>query len=98
MDGRLSVGLPDVFAGSKRWATSAATFADLTPPEVTSAWPSAIAVGSIHVDVTTSHAAFGARLLQTAARAQAAGVSYSVMDAENNAPALNDLIGGATQS
>lgn len=94
MDRRLSVGVPDVFAGSTRWAASAATFADAIPPVITSVWPSAVAVGAIHVDVTASHAAFGARLLETAAGAQAAGVSYAVMDAEQNAKALSDLIGG----
>lgn len=98
MDGRLSVGLPEVFAGGAQWAAHAATFADVFPPEVGSVWPSAIAVGAIHADVAASHAAFGGRLAETAAGTQLAGISYSVMDAEQNAQALGELIGDAVQS
>jgi hypothetical protein len=95
VDGRFSVELPEVFAGSARWAASAASFADVVPPVIASAWPSAVAAGVIHADVTASHAAFGARLAETASGAQAAGASYLVMDAEQNAQALSELIGGA---
>lgn len=95
MDGRFAVELPKLFAGGARWAAQAATFADVFPPEVTSVWPSAVAVGAIHADVTASHAAFGARLLGTASGTQLAGISYTVMDVEQNAQALSELIGGA---
>jgi len=96
--GRLSVGLPEVFSGSAQWATYAATFADVTPPEVTSVWPSAVAVGAIHADVTASHAAFGARLADTADRTQRAGIAYTVQDAEQNMQAMSNLISDAVES
>jgi hypothetical protein len=95
VDGRLSVGVPDVLAGSAQWATYAASFADVTPPEIASVWPSAVAVEAIHADVTASHALFGARLAETAARTQQAGTSYAVQDVEQNMQALSGLIGGA---
>jgi hypothetical protein len=98
VDGRLSVGLPEVFAGSAQWATYAGTFADVTPPEVTSVWPSAVAVGAIHADVAASHAAFGARLAETADRTQRAGISYAAQDVEQNAQAMSNLITDAVQS
>jgi hypothetical protein len=94
VDGRLAVELPEVFAGGAQWAASSASFADVVPPVITSAWPSAAAVGAIHGVVTTSHAQFGARLAETAAGTQAAATSYVVMDVEQNAQALSDLIGG----
>jgi len=84
VDGRLSAGVAEVFAGSAQWGTYAATFTDIVPPAVTGVWPSAAAVGAIHADVAASHAAFGARLLDTASRTQRAGISYVVMDAEQN--------------
>jgi hypothetical protein len=95
MAGRLSADVPEVFAGSARWASSAASFADVTPPVIASVWPSAVAVGAIHGVVTASHAQFGARLADTAAGAQDAATSYVVMDVEQNAEALSELIGGA---
>jgi len=95
MDGRLAVDVPEVFAGGTRWAASAASFADVTPPEIAGVWPSAVAVGAIHGVVTASHAQFGARLAETAAGAQAAGASYVAMDVEQNAQALSELIGGS---
>jgi hypothetical protein len=98
VDGRLSVGLPEVFAGSAQWATYAGTFADVTPPEVTSVWPSAVAVGAIHADVVASHAAFGARLAETADRTQRAGISYAAQDVEQNAQAMSNLVTDAAQS
>jgi hypothetical protein len=98
MDGRLAVELPEVFAGGAQWAASAASFADVVPPVIASTWPSAVAVGAIHADVTTSHAQFGARLAQTAAATQLAGTSYVVMDIEQNAKALAEVIGDAVQS
>jgi hypothetical protein len=97
MDGRFSAGLPEVFAGSSRWAMSAASFADVTPPEIASVWPSAVAVGGIHAVVTASHAQFGTRLAETAAGAQLAGTSYVVMDVEQNAQALAEVISDAVQ-
>jgi hypothetical protein len=98
MDGRLSVELPEVFAGGARWAASAASFADVTRPEIASVWPSAVAVGAIHGVVTASHAAFGARLTETGAAAQLAGTNYLVMDVEQNAKALSEVLGDAVQS
>ena len=98
MDGRLSVGLEALFAGSAQWAASAAPFAEVVPPVVTSAWPSAAAVGAIHADVAASHAAFGARLLDTSDRTQRAGIAYAVQDAEQNAQALSNLATDAVQS
>ncbi|UMB70132.1 hypothetical protein [Mycobacterium paraterrae] len=98
MDGRFAVELPEVFAGGAQWAAHAATFADVFPPEVAGAWPSAVAVGAIHGVVTSSHAQFGARLAETAGATQLAGISYSVMDAEQNAQALAGVIGDAVQS
>lgn len=94
MDGRLAVELPEVFAGGAAWAASAATFDGVVPPVVSTVCPSAAAVGAIHADVAVSHAAFGTRLAETAAGAQGAAVSYSVMDVEQNAQALSDLIAG----
>ena len=85
--GRLAAELPEVFAGSARWASSAASFADVVPPVIVSAWPSAAAVGAIHGVVTASHAQFGARLAETSAGAQNAATSYAVMDVEQNAQA-----------
>jgi hypothetical protein len=95
VDGRFAVELPEVFADGAKWAAQAATFADVFPPAITSVWPSAVAVGAIHADVTASHAAFGDRLLETASGTQVAGFSYTVMDVEQNAQALSELIGGA---
>jgi hypothetical protein len=95
VDGRFSAEVPEVLAGSTRWAASAATFADVIPPVIASVWPSAAAAGAIHGVVSASHAQFGARLAETAAGAQAAGTSYDVMDVEQNAQALSELIGGA---
>jgi hypothetical protein len=97
VDGRLSVDVPDVFAGSARWAAQASSFADVSPPEIASVWPSAVAVEAIHADVTASHAQFGARLADTADGAQRAGVAYTVMDVEQNAQALSGVIGDAVQ-
>jgi hydroxymethylglutaryl-CoA reductase len=61
-----------------------------------------VAVGcgchAIHADVTASHAAFGARLLETAGATQLAGLSYSAMDVEQNAKALAEVISDAVQS
>lgn len=94
MDGRLAVDTSDVFASSARWASSAASFADVVPPVIASVWPSAAAVGAIHSVVTSSHAQFGARLAETADRTQQVGASYVVTDVEQNAQALSDLIGG----
>jgi hypothetical protein len=98
MDGGLSADVPEVFAGSARWASHAASFTDVTPPEIASVWPSAVAVGAVHGAVTASHAQFGARLAETASGTQQAGVAYTVMDAEQNAQALADVIGDAVQS
>lgn len=92
MDGRLSAGVAEVFAGSAQWGTYAATFTDAVAPAVTGVWPSAVAVGAIHADAAASHAAFGARLLDTAGRTQRAGISYALMDAEQNVQAMNDVI------
>jgi hypothetical protein len=92
------VAPPEVFAGAARWTTSAAPFATVVPPVVEGAWPSAVAVTAIHADVTASHAQFGARLLETATGTQLAGISYTVMDAEQNAHALGEVIGDAVQS
>lgn len=97
MDGRLSVGLGEVFAGSARWTAAAAPFAAVVPPVVTGTSPSAAAVGAIHADVGASHAAFGARLLDTAAGTQRAGMSYSVQDVQTSVDAINQAIGGAVQ-
>lgn len=98
MDGRLSVVLPEVFGAGAQWSGSAATFADVVPPVIASAWPSAAAVGEIHAEVTLAHAAFGTRLLKTGIAAQLAGTAYSVMDAEQNAQALGEVIGNAVQA
>lgn len=92
MDGCIVVGLPEVAAGSARWASQAATFVDVVPPAVTGVWPSAVAVGAIHADVAASHAAFGERLAETAARTQAAGMAFAVQDVEQNVTALKDVI------
>ena len=97
MDGRLSVGLGEVFAGSARWEAAAAPFTAVVPPVVDGTSPSAVAVAAIHADVAASHAAFGARLLDTAAGAQRAGMSYSVQDAQTSVDAINQAIGGAVQ-
>jgi hypothetical protein len=94
VDGRLSVGVPEVLAGSAKWATHAASFADVVPPAVTGTCPSAEVVEAIHAQAAASHAAFGARLAETAAHTQQAGISYEVMDTEQNAQALKDVIGG----
>jgi hypothetical protein len=98
VDGRVSVGLPEVFARSAQWAAQAATFADVVPPAVTDTWPSAVAVGAIHADVAASHAAFGARLSDTAGRTQTAGAAFAVQEVEKNVQGLKDVIGGAVQS
>jgi hypothetical protein len=98
VDGRLSVGVPEVLAGSAKWATYAASFADVTPPEIASVWPSAVAVGAIHADVSASHAQFGARLAETAARTQLAGTSYAAQDVEQNMQAMSNLISDAVES
>jgi hypothetical protein len=66
VDGRLLAGVAEVFVGSAQWGTYAATFTDVVPPALTGVWPSAVVVGAIHADVAASHAAFGARLLDTA--------------------------------
>jgi hypothetical protein len=95
VDERLSVGLAQVLAGSARWRTQAAAFADVVPRTVTGTCPSAVAVGAIHAQVAASHAAFGARLADTAAGAHGAVASYYIMDAEQNAQALSDGINGA---
>lgn len=97
MDGRLSVGLEEVFAGSARWTSAAAPFAAVVPPVVTGTSPSAVAVGAIHSAVSASHAAFGARLLDTATRTQRDGMSYSVQDVQTSVDAINQAIGGAVQ-
>jgi hypothetical protein len=94
---RLSVGLEEVFAGSARWTAAAAPFAAVAPPVVTGTSPSAVAVGAIHADVTASHAAFGARLVDTASHTQLAGVGYSVQDVQTSVDAINQAIGGAVQ-
>jgi hypothetical protein len=65
------------------------------PRTVTGTCPSAVAVGAIHAQVSASHAAFGARLADTAAGAHGAAASYYIMDAEQNAQALSDGINGA---
>lgn len=91
MNGRLSVGLPEISAGSAQWATYAGTFSDVTPPEIAGAWPSAVAVAAIHGEVAASHAAFGARLAETAERTQVAGAAYAQQDVEQNAQALSNL-------
>jgi hypothetical protein len=98
VDRRLLVGIAEVFAGSAQWGTTAATFTDVVPPAVTGTWPSAVAVGAIHADVAASHAAFGARLLDTAGQTQVAGTAFAVQDVEQNVEALEDVIGGAVRS
>lgn len=97
MAGQLSVGVPEVMAGSAQWTTYAASFADVTPPEIASVWPSAVAVEAIHGAVAASHAQFGARLGETAERTQRAGVAYTVQDVEQNAQAMSKLISDAVQ-
>lgn len=67
------------------------------PTGVTSVWPSAVAVGGIHAAVAASHAAFGTRLGQTAVGTQLAGISYTMMDVEQNSQALADVVGDAMQ-
>jgi hypothetical protein len=94
---RLSVGLEEVFAGSARWTSAAAPFAEVAPPVITGTSPSAAAVGAIHAAVSVSHGAFGARLLDTAAGAERAGMSYSVQDVQTSVDAINQAIGGALQ-
>jgi hypothetical protein len=93
----LSVGLSEVFAGRARWGTYAAAFADVVPPAVTGTWPSAAAVATVHADVAASQAAFGARLLDTAGRTQRAGISYAVMDAQDNAQAIEEVVEGGVR-
>jgi hypothetical protein len=85
---RLSVGLAEVFAGSARWSAAAAPFAEVVPPVVDGTSPSALAVGAIHAAVSVSHGMFGARLLDTAAGTQRAGMSYSVTKLAIRAAAL----------
>jgi hypothetical protein len=94
---RLSVGVPEVIAGGAQWETYAASFADVAPPAVTSVWPSAAAVGAIHADVTASHAAFGARLLETAGHTQLAGTSYAIQDVEDNVQAMSNILSNEVQ-
>jgi hypothetical protein len=79
-------------AGSAAWAAQAATFADVVPPAVSGPWPSAAAVGAIHADVAASHAAFGARLAETAGRTQTAGTAFGVQEVEQNVAALKDVL------
>ena len=92
---RLSVDLGEVFAASARWSAAAAPFAEVVPPVVDGTSPSALAVGATHAAVSLSHGIFGARLLDTAAGAEHAGMSYSAQDVQTSVDAINQAIGGA---
>lgn len=48
--------------------------------------------------MTASHAAFGARLADTADRTQLAGMSYAAQDAEQNVQAMSNLISDAVEA
>jgi hypothetical protein len=91
---RLAIGLDQVFAAIAQWEAAAAPFAVVVPPVIEGTSPSAVAVGGIHAAVTASHAAFGARLLETAASTQQAGVAFSIFDGETAVQSLTDVVSG----